>query len=103
MRATAKKTFNLSFALDELAKDGWAAKGVHIRKKYVFKTFEDAIAFMSLCAMDISKLNHHPEWSNVYNKVTVDLSTHDAGGVTKKDIGLAHKLDEIAIRFLPKS
>ncbi len=102
MNASAKKQFSLPMALDDLAKEGWTSTGTHISKKYVFKNFEDAFAFMARCAFDISKCDHHPEWHNVYNKVTVDLSTHDAGGVTEKDVGLAHIMDAIALQFLAK-
>jgi 4a-hydroxytetrahydrobiopterin dehydratase len=89
----------LKMAMAKLAKDGWTVHGVAIRKKYVFKNFEDAFAFMTRCALEIEKLDHHPEWFNVYNKITVDLSTHSAGGVTEKDLGLARIMDSIAACF----
>jgi 4a-hydroxytetrahydrobiopterin dehydratase len=54
---------------------------------------------MATSAIAIEKRNHHPEWSNVYNRVTVDLITHDAGGITRKDVELAHLLDTVAARL----
>ncbi len=51
---------------------------------------------MTMAALAIEKMNHHPEWLNVYNKVTVDLSTHDSGGITQNDVDLANLLDQIA-------
>jgi len=54
---------------------------------------------MATAAVLIEKRNHHPEWLNVYNRVTVDLTTHDAGGITQKDVELARLLDSIAARF----
>jgi len=89
---------DLQTALSRLS--GWSVKGDKIAKNYVFKNFEDAFAFMERCALEIEKLNHHPEWRNVYNKVDVELTTHDAGGVTKKDIELAGIMDRIAALFI---
>jgi 4a-hydroxytetrahydrobiopterin dehydratase len=81
---------------------GWNRKGKKITKHYVFSNFEDAFTFMTRCALEIEKRNHHPEWFNVYNKVTVELSTHSAGGVTVKDIELAKIMDRIAALFVAK-
>ena len=67
-----------------------------IRREYVFKDFSAAFAFMTRCAMVAERMNHHPEWFNVYNKVDVTLSTHDAGGVTEKDVALATEMDALA-------
>lgn len=65
-------------------------------KTFEFKTFADAVAWMVKASFTIEKINHHPEWTNVYNKVHVSLSTHDAGNiVTDKDRSLAELLDEI--------
>ena len=65
-----------------------------------FADFVHAFGFMATSAIAIEKMNHHPEWFNVYNKVVVDLSTHDAGGVTDKDVELAKLLDSVAGRLL---
>jgi len=70
-----------------------------IRRQYVFKDFVQAFAFMTQVAIIAEKRNHHPEWSNVYNKVDFTLTTHDAGGVTQRDIDLAGDADEAYARF----
>lgn len=77
---------------------GWAkVKGRSaIQKVYMFTDFSQAFAFMTRSAMVAEQMNHHPEWFNVYNKVDVTLSTHDAGGVTEKDFALAVKMDAFA-------
>ena len=67
-----------------------------ITKKFVFKNFNEAFGFMTRVAMQAEKMDHHPEWSNVYKTVEVTLSTHDAGGVTEKDVALAKAMDRFA-------
>jgi 4a-hydroxytetrahydrobiopterin dehydratase len=67
-----------------------------IQKKFEFKNFNEAFGFMSRAALMAEKLNHHPEWSNVYKTVEVTLSTHDAGGLTELDIKLAEAMDRYA-------
>lgn len=89
--------------LAERTAAGWATNGPKISKTFVFENFEDAFAFMTRCVPEIEKRNHHPEWFNVYNKVVVDLTTHDAGGVTTKDGELARIMDKLAAGFLPKA
>jgi 4a-hydroxytetrahydrobiopterin dehydratase len=69
-----------------------------IMRKFVFKDFNAAFAFMTRAALLAEKMDHHPEWSNVYNKVEVTLSTHDAGGVTERDIAMATAMDSYAVR-----
>ncbi|RAU23012.1 4a-hydroxytetrahydrobiopterin dehydratase [Paramagnetospirillum kuznetsovii] len=64
-----------------------------IAKTFVFKDFAKAFAFMTEVALAAERMNHHPEWSNVWNKVQITLSTHDAGGVTAKDIDLAKAME----------
>ena len=65
-----------------------------IHKNFIFKDFKEAFAFMTQIAQIAETLNHHPEWFNVWNRVEIRLSTHDLGGLTKKDISLAKKIDE---------
>jgi len=65
-----------------------------ISKKYKFKSFIRAFGWMSSVAIIAEKMDHHPEWSNIYNRVEVTLTTHDAGGVTLKDVELAMFMDE---------
>jgi 4a-hydroxytetrahydrobiopterin dehydratase len=83
-------------ALAELK--GWAeVEGRDaIQKSFKFKRFNEAFGFMTRIALVAEKMDHHPEWFNVYNRVDVTLSTHDAGGVTEKDIALARTMDDVA-------
>jgi len=67
-----------------------------IVKTFKFKDFKQAFAFMTRSALKAEQMDHHPEWFNVYSKVDVTLATHDAGGVTEKDIALAKYMDEAA-------
>jgi 4a-hydroxytetrahydrobiopterin dehydratase len=67
-----------------------------ITKKFVFADFNEAFGFMTRAALVAEKLDHHPEWFNVYKTVDVTLSTHDAGGLTERDIKLAEAMDKIA-------
>jgi 4a-hydroxytetrahydrobiopterin dehydratase len=67
-----------------------------ITRDFQFVDFDAAFAFMTRCALLAAKMDHHPEWSNIYNKVAVTLATHDAGGVTQKDIDLATAMDGFA-------
>jgi 4a-hydroxytetrahydrobiopterin dehydratase len=67
-----------------------------ITREYVFADFNQAFGFMTRAAMVAEKMDHHPEWSNVYRTVTVTLTTHDARGVTDRDIALARAMDRIA-------
>ena len=75
---------------------GWNVMNGKLHKDFVFKDFIDAFGFMSRAAIHIEKMNHHPEWFNVYNKIKVDLVTHDAGGITQNDINLAKILNSLA-------
>jgi len=67
-----------------------------ITRKFTFKNFNEAFGFMSRIALVAEKMDHHPEWSNVYKTVDVTLSTHDAGGLTELDVKLAEAMDKIA-------
>ena len=67
-----------------------------ITRRFVFKDFNEAFGFMTRAALVAEKSDHHPEWRNVYKTVEVVLSTHDAGGVTAKDIALAEAMNKIA-------
>jgi 4a-hydroxytetrahydrobiopterin dehydratase len=74
-----------------------------ISRQFLFAGFVEAFAFMTEVALTAEKRNHHPEWSNVYDKVTVTLTTHDAGGLTQNDIDMAHYIDTVAQHFQPRS
>ncbi|MBM3541472.1 MAG: 4a-hydroxytetrahydrobiopterin dehydratase [Alphaproteobacteria bacterium] len=67
-----------------------------IRKEFRFKDFNAAFGFMARVALQAERMDHHPEWSNVYNRVDVTLSTHDAGGLTARDVTLARFMDNAA-------
>lgn len=84
----------ISAALENL-KD-WGFVDNAIEKKFQFKDFVQALGFIVQVGLCAEKANHHPEFYNVYNKVTIRLSTHDAKGVTNKDFALAKAIDEIA-------
>lgn len=84
----------LKDALSSLS--GWTVAGGKLHKEYKFADFIHAFGFMSTSALAIEKMGHHPEWCNVYNRVTVDLTTHDAQGITAKDVELAQLLDQVA-------
>jgi len=75
---------------------GWSVVNGKLHKDFVFADFIEAFGFMSRAAIHIEKMNHHPEWFNVYNKIKVELVTHDAGGITQNDINLAKTLNSLA-------
>lgn len=83
-------------ALQELP--GWQLLGDReaISRTFRFRTFNDAFGFMTRVALMAEKLDHHPEWFNVYNRVEITLATHDAGGITERDITLARFIDTAA-------
>ena len=84
--------------IDEELKNlpGWSVVNEKLHKEFQFDSFNQAFGFMTRAAMEIEKMNHHPEWFNVYNKITIDLTTHDAGGITKNDVNLAKILNSLA-------
>lgn len=75
---------------------GWSIVNGKLHKDFVFDDFIEAFGFMSKAAIHMEKMNHHPEWFNVYNKIKVDLVTHDAGGITQNDVNLARTLNSLA-------
>ena len=83
--------------IDERLKDlpGWSIVNEKLHKEFQFESFNQAFGFMTRAAMEIEKMNHHPEWFNVYNRITIELTTHDAGGITKNDINLARILNSL--------
>lgn len=68
-------------------------------KEYLFKNFNEAFGFMTRVALLADKMDHHPEWFNVYNKVQVTLATHDCGGLSERDVKLAKFLEEAASKY----
>ncbi|MFD2561972.1 4a-hydroxytetrahydrobiopterin dehydratase [Aquimarina rubra] len=75
--------------------DGWEYEDNALHTSFEFENFKDAFSAMSRIAFEAEALNHHPDWSNVYNVVNITLSTHDADGVTEKDFQLAKAIDGI--------
>jgi 4a-hydroxytetrahydrobiopterin dehydratase len=89
------------FGADELARaleglPGWSLAAGKLHREYAFADFNAAFGFMTRVALEAERMNHHPEWSNVWNRVVVDLTTHDSGGVTASDVALAKRMDAIA-------
>lgn len=77
---------------------GWSIQNGKLVQEFVFPRFVEAFGFMASVATVAEKQNHHPEWSNVYNKVQIHLTTHEAGGITENDFALARDIDEIRNR-----
>ncbi|HUF57599.1 MAG TPA: 4a-hydroxytetrahydrobiopterin dehydratase [Thermohalobaculum sp.] len=88
----------------ELADAGWslASDGKAITKSFRFRGFRDAMAFMARAAFEADHMNHHPEWSNVYNRVEVRLTTHDSDSLSDNDIELAKRMEKVSGRPLQK-
>jgi 4a-hydroxytetrahydrobiopterin dehydratase len=80
----------------------WQVAKGKLHRELEFRNFEDAMTFMIRTAIEVSKLDHHPEWFNVYNKVKIDLVTHELEGISGYDFILARKIDEVAKTFRAK-
>ena len=83
--------------IDEELKNipGWSVVNEKLHKDFQFNSFNQAFGFMTRAAMEIEKMNNHPEWFNVYNRITIELTTHDARGITKNDTNLAKILNSL--------
>ena len=73
----------------------WTFEEAGIKREFKFKNFVGAFSFMTAAALEAEKMDHHPDWSNGYNRVTVILNTHSANGITQMDFDLAKKMDEL--------
>ncbi len=71
----------------------WTVDGEHLKRSFRFETFVEAFGFMASVALLAERADHHPEWFNVYNKVDIALTTHDAGGLSERDVKLAKQID----------
>jgi 4a-hydroxytetrahydrobiopterin dehydratase len=91
---TVLSAAELESALGQLP--GWSLQSGKLHREYKFRSFVEAFGFMSSVALVAEALGHHPEWFNVYNRVTIDLTTHDAGGITHLDVDLARRANELA-------
>jgi 4a-hydroxytetrahydrobiopterin dehydratase len=103
--ATTAREPGMAKTLDAAARQGLAARLPHwqpvegrdaLRRTFTFKDFSEAFGFMTRAALVAEKLDHHPEWSNVWNRVEVTLATHAAGGLTERDVALAEAMDRLA-------
>ncbi|HWQ03402.1 MAG TPA: 4a-hydroxytetrahydrobiopterin dehydratase [Candidatus Nitrosotenuis sp.] len=74
---------------------GWSVVAGKLRREFMFKDFARAWAFLSAVALAAEKMDHHPDWSNSWNKVTIELTTHSAGGLTQNDFSLASKINAL--------
>ena len=83
----------VSEALNQLV--GWSLENGMITKSFKFKDFKEAFSAMTHIAFECEAMNHHPNWENVYNQLTIGLNTHDVNGITQKDIDLAHTIERI--------
>jgi len=95
MALQALEQLEIDKKLGELA--DWSLRDGKLHRDFKFSDFVTAFGFMSSVALVAEKMNHHPEWSNVYNNVSVDLTTHDAGGITTADFELAAAMDKLAV------
>ena len=93
MTLTKLSDDQIQIALSDLV--GWSVLNGKLHKEFEFSDFNEAFGFMARASMHIEKMNHHPEWFNVYNKLVIDLMTHDAGGITENDINLAKILNSL--------
>ena len=96
MSTSLLPTQELNASLEQLP--GWSIKEGKLHRRFQFGSFVEAFGFMASVALVAEAMNHHPEWFNVYNRVTIDLTTHDAGGITSKDVELARKANELAAK-----
>ena len=94
MAATKLTDAEISTRLEGLS--GWTVENEKMHKEFQFDSFVEAFGFMASVALIAESMNHHPEWFNVYNRVTVDLATHDAGGISVLDFELAKKIDALS-------
>ena len=77
----------------------WTVESGKLHREYRFRDFVEAFGFMAQVALLSERSSHHPEWSNVYNRVVVDLTTHEARGITQNDLDLAREMEKIAARI----
>jgi len=93
-RPKALPSEDVQSRLSDLA--GWNLAGGKLHREFQFANFSEAFGFMTQVALHAEKIDHHPEWSNVYNRVEVDLTTHDAGGITELDFELARHMSAVS-------
>ena len=84
--------YELNQKINNLSKN-WVIEDIFLKGSFIFKNFDDAFSFMKKVAIKCEDMNHHPKWTNVYNKIDVELYTHDSGGITEKDFELSSYMD----------
>ena len=90
-----KKLTELEIAAALKSLNGWSVLNGKFHKEFKFKNFVQAFGFMSSVALIAEGMNHHPDWSNVYNRVVIDLVTHDLGGISSFDVEFATRVDKL--------
>ena len=97
MAQTGERTLTRQEIEEALSRlQGWQVRGDKLHRELRFGSFVHAFGFMASVALVAESMNHHPEWQNVYNQVIIDLTTHDAGGISPRDVALAERIDELA-------
>ena len=76
-----------------LLSENWVLEDIYLKGSYTFNDFDNAFTFMKEIAVKCEEMNHHPKWTNVYNKIDIELYTHDSGGITEKDFELSSFMD----------
>jgi 4a-hydroxytetrahydrobiopterin dehydratase len=94
--ANDETAVGISELLDQAGVDQWTLADGRLRREFVFSDFSQAWGFMSRVALLAEARNHHPDWSNSWNKVVIELVSHDAGGLTERDVDLASAIDALA-------
>ncbi len=94
MNIAVASQHQINLFLDEFS--AWSVENGKLHREFIFNDFVDAFGFMTKAAIIAEKVNHHPEWFNVYKKVVVELTTHEAGGLTERDFTLAKQMEQIA-------
>ena len=94
--AAAEKLLETQIGEAVASLEGWELRDGKLHREFKFKNFVEAWGFMSRVALLAEKMNHHPEWFNVWNTVRVDLSTHEAGGLSSRDVELAKEINALA-------
>ena len=83
-----------------LLSKNWSVNGLYLKGSYVFNNFDNAFSFMKEVAVKCEEMNHHPKWTNVYNKIDIELYTHDLGGITEKDFELSSFMDSTFQKYI---
>jgi len=83
-----------------LLSKNWSVNGLYLKGSYVFNNFDNAFSFMKEVAIKCEEMNHHPKWTNVYNKIDIELYTHDLGGITEKDFELSSFMDSTFQKYI---